>query len=107
MKTIEQVLSECPKHDCAYVLMNGRWHRIEEHEVKAIQAAIAEGDLDNNDVRIKIGGRVRQWSKETPWRFDNLNGTNIFECVPRIFVRVLRVENERNKEWKKLHGFEA
>ena len=107
MKTIEQVLSECEKHDCAYVLYNGRWHRIEEHEVKAIQAAIAEGDLDNKDVRIKFGGEERAWSKETPWRFDDLYGSNIFDCVPRQWIRVLRVENERNKEWKKQHGFEA
>ena len=96
MKTIEEVLRECPKHDCAYVLINSRWHRIEEHEVRAIQAAIAEGDLDNKDVRIKFGGEERKWDWETPWRFDDLYGTNIFDCCSRLWLRVLRVE--RNKE---------
>ena len=107
MKTIEQVLRECPKHDCAYVLYNGRWHRIEEHEVRAIQAAIAEGDLDNKDVRIKFGGKEQRWSKDSPWRFDNpYHGSNIFDCSTKLTIRMLRVENERNKEWKKQHGFE-
>jgi len=98
MKTIEEVLQECPKHDCAYVLYGGRWHRIEEHEVKALQASIAEGELDNKDVRIKFGGRERSWRDETPWRFDDTDGTNIFDCIPRIWIRVLRAEHKRNEE---------
>lgn len=101
MKTIAQVLSECPKHDCAYVLYNGRWHRIEEHEVRAIQAAIAEGDLDNKDVRIKFGGKEQIWSEDRPWRFDNpYHGSNIFDCCPKLTMRMLKVENEINKQNK-------
>lgn len=104
MKTIEQVLSECPKHDCAYVLYGGRWHRIEEHEVRALQAAIAEGDLDNKGVRIKFGGRERVWSGEIPWRFDDLYDTNIFSLSVMMMRKVYRVEMAQNEEWKKQHG---
>lgn len=99
MKTIEQVLSECPKHDCAYVLYGGRWHRIEEHQVRLLEAAIAEGELDNKDVRIKLAdGYEVRWLKDRPWRLENISDrTNLFTLCPKIHIRTLRVENEQNK----------
>lgn len=102
MKTIEQVLRECPRHDCAYVLYNGRWHRIEEHEVRAIQAAIAEGDLDNKDVRIKLAnGYEPKWDEEKPWRLENISfETNLFTLCGRLHMKTLAVERERNDNEK-------
>ena len=76
MKTIEQVLQECPKHDCAYVLYNGRWHRIEEHELRAIQVAVCCGSVE--PPRIKLNnGEQWEWSKELPGRSENKLHSNI------------------------------
>ena len=83
MKTIEQVLRECPKKDKAYVLMNGRWHRIEEHELRAIQVAVCCGCVE--PPRIKFSnGELWQWSDKRPGR-----------CEHNLRANILRVNGEQ------------
>lgn len=54
MKSVGDVLRECPKHDCAYVLHNGRWHRIEEHELRWLELAVMRGEVE--PPRLKLNG---------------------------------------------------
>lgn len=54
MKSVEEILHGCPKHDCAYVLYNGRWHRIEEHELRWLELAVMKGECE--PPKLKLNG---------------------------------------------------
>lgn len=90
MKTIEQVLRECPKQDKAYVLMNGRWHRIAEHEVRAIQVSVCVGCLEPPRIKCSNGEELR-WDKERPGRFLDFK-TNLFRASTEQTRDLMRAE---------------
>ena len=91
MKTVEQVLRECPKHDCAYVLYNGRWHRIEEHELRAIQVAVCCGSI--NPPRVKLSnGENWVWSEELPGRSAHKLQSNILRANGEQAMWLYRME---------------
>lgn len=96
MKTIEAVLRECPKQDKAYVLMKGRWHRIAEHEVRAIQVAVCSGCLV--PPRIKFSNDEEWiWSKENPGRSEQYLKTNIFRVNTEQTRNLYRAEILNNE----------
>jgi len=90
MKTIEQVLSVCPKQDKAYVLMNGRWHRIAEHEVRAIQVSVCLGCLEPPRIKCSNGEELR-WDKQRPGHFLDIN-TNLFRVSTEQTRNLMRAE---------------
>ena len=94
MKTIEQVLRECPKHDCAYVLYGGRWHRIEEHELRWIELAVIEGKI--NPPKVKLNGLVAEFDVDGKLEFPpHCYESNIYSLNGQIHMRVLKHLREK------------
>lgn len=91
MKTIEQVLRDVPKQDKAYVLINGRWHRIAEHEVRAIQVAVCCGSIV--PPRIKFSnGEYWVWDEERPGRSKHALKSNIYRVCGEQAIMLNRME---------------
>ena len=95
MKTTEQILRECPKHDCAYVLYNSRWHRIEEHQLRRIELAVIRGEIE--PPQIKLNGVIAKFGEngsieKSPHLY---NGCNIYELNSRISLERFKFEIAR------------
>lgn len=88
MKNIEQILHKCPKHDCAYVLYNSRWHRIEEHELRWIELAVIRGEI--LPPKVKLNGIIAEFGEngrlmKSPHLY---NESNIYELNSKISFEI-------------------
>lgn len=96
MKRIEEVLRECPKHDCAYVLINHRWRRVEEHELRYIGACIAKGELDPEGIKVKHSdGQLNSF--DSKGRLEEfIEESNIYRLNSQLSIIVLKREREEH-----------
>lgn len=92
MKTIDQVLRECPKHDCAYVLYNSRWHKVEEHELRWIALSVLKGEIDAP--KLKLNGEIVEFDEEARIGY---NGCNIYILNGLIHMETLRLRRKDNE----------
>lgn len=77
MKTFQELIANCPKHDYAYVYYNKRWHKVSETELLYIQNLVAKGELSTNDVSIKYSdGSVTRLNHNG--RPESIGDTNIY-----------------------------
>lgn len=97
MKTIEQVLSECPKHDCAYVLYGGRWHRIEEHELRWIELAVMKGEIE--PPKLKLNGVIAEFGEDGRIEYapNYYNGCNIYLLNAKIHIEGYQLRRKDNE----------
>lgn len=97
MKSFNELMAQCPKHDCAYVLYNKRWHRIEEHELRYICVLVANGDLPE-DTMIKFSdGSIHNVGKNG--RFPNISipvQSNIFLLDSLLLRELNKIELKPN-----------
>ena len=92
---IKDYLDECPKHDCAYILINSRWHKVEEHQVRWIQRGVALGEIDYTQVRIKdsLGKELKIMENGL---FENLTDSNIFRQNGEYHRVILIQQNKKS-----------
>lgn len=92
---IKDYLDECSKHDCAYILINSRWHKIEEHQVRWIQRGVALGEIDYTQVRIKdsLGKELKIMENGL---FENYTDSNIFRQNGEYHCVILIQQNKKS-----------
>ena len=92
---IKDYLDECPKHDCAYILINSRWHKIEEHQVRWIQRGVALGEIDYTQVMRKdsLGKELKIMENGL---FENKTKSNIFRQDGEYHFVILKQAREKS-----------
>lgn len=83
MKTFKELMANCPKHDCAYVFYNKRWHKVSETELLYIEILVAKGELSRKDISIKYadGSVTYLHSNGRP---DFIGDTNLYTLSSRL-----------------------
>ena len=97
MKSFNELMAQCPKHNCAYVLYNKRWHKVLEHELRYICVLVARGDLPVG-IKVKMSdNKIFQISKNG--RFESTIVTtesNIFRLNSILNREINRIELKPN-----------
>lgn len=104
MKKFKELMAQCPKHDCAYVLYDKRWHRITEHELRYICILVARGDLPVG-IKVKMSdGKVFQISKNGRFEYNPfITESNIFR-LNSILNRELNIIELKPNYKSELYG---
>lgn len=88
---MKELLKDCPKHDCAYVLYKNRWHKVEEHELRYLCLRVAKGEIPSG-LKIKyIDGTISHIKENGS--LDEIR-SNIFFLCGRIHREFVRLKNK-------------
>ena len=91
MKTFNELMESCPKHDSAYVLYNGRWHKVEEHQLRYLCVLVASGKL-SKDTLIKYSDGTITSFRSTGRLYEVGRNTNIFRLNSVLNRELNRIE---------------
>lgn len=91
---MKELLKGCPKHDCAYILHNHRWHKVEEHELRYICLLVARGELPSN-IEVKYLNGKRSFINDEGF-LDEIHG-NIFSLSGELYRQKLRLIRDEVK----------
>lgn len=90
MKTFNEIMESCPKHDSAYVLYNGRWHKVEEHQLRYLCVLVASGKLSKDTLIKYSDGTITSFRDNG--RLYSIGDTNIFMLNSVLNRELNRIE---------------
>lgn len=85
---MKELLKDCPKHDCAYVLYKSRWHKVKEHELRYLCLRVAKGEIPSG-IKIKYQDGTISYITENG-SLNEIRGNIFFLCgsIYREFIKL-------------------